>query len=554
MGEYLVFKHLFVFLLSVLLCSCSTTRLVVRRDLDKNGEIFEFHGSQKHVLWMLIDGANAAVFRRMLESGELPNIYTHIYRRGPYTFYAMASHVPNTYPNIAAQLTGKFPGHVGVPNNQYLDTEYKDRINLIEYPGILQARNLLRNELTIFNYLKAQRLYSVSVTDLLATSANVQVIDLFKTGVKEINKQYDRIDKRTFADLASVIEESSKTNQLPALMYAHLIGPDSTGHLQGITSEEYLASLRLIDKEFGKLVTLIYEKGYYDDFAFVISSDHGQIPFKNRFNFDGFLYEMLKEKPKGFCKTSRCKIDEGRIGDVVFVHGADRDAFIYFRVGDLESFYKKGRGERITLEELLYYTLPSGKSVNIIDEISRGEGVGLIFARESDNKFHVFSKSGHSLITRSKLLGFKPEYSYEILGGKDPLELDVSRVPAQQGDFLSSRDWLALTEQSPYPDAIPQIPELFQTLKTGDLIVYASPAYTFSDEYVSGHGGGTRPEMYTPFLFGGEGLGRRDLGPFRTIDITPTILHFMGLRVNPVERIDGETACVFLKYCPYLEQ
>ncbi|OGQ33758.1 MAG: hypothetical protein A3F16_00355 [Deltaproteobacteria bacterium RIFCSPHIGHO2_12_FULL_43_9] len=548
----MLFRHFLILLLSLFLLSCSTTKLVVRRDLDKNGEIFEFHESHKHVLWLLIDGVNATVLRSMLERGELPNIHTHIYRRGPYTFYAMSSHVSNTYPNVAAQLTGKFPGHIGIPNNQYLDTEYKDRINLIEYPGILQAKNLLKNELTIFHYLKAQKLYSVSVTDLLATSANVQVIDLFKTGVKEINRQYDRIDKRTFIDLASVIEETSKTDQLPALMYAHLIGPDSTGHLQGITSEEYLASLRLIDTEFGKLVNLIYEKGYYDDFAFVISSDHGQIPFKNRLNFDEFLYEILKEKPRGFCKTSKCRIDDGKIGDVVFVHGADRDAFIYFQVGDLESFYRKGWGERIRLDELLSYTLPSGKNVDIIHEIVKADGVGLIFARESDERFHVFSRNGHALITRSKFLGFKLEYSYEILEGEDPLELEVGRLPAQ-GRLLSSRDWLALTEQSPYPDVIPQMPELFQTSKTGDLIVYASPAYTFSEEYVSGHGGGTRPEMYTPFLFGGRGLDRRDLGPFRTIDITPTILHFMGLRVNPVDRIDGEASCVFLKYCPYLE-
>lgn len=536
----------------ILLLSCSTTKLVIRRDLDKNGEVFEFHESQKHVLWMLIDGANSTVFHRMLERGELPNIYMHIYRRGPYSFYAISSHVPNTYPNIAAQLTGKLPGHLGVPNNQYLDTEYKDRINLIEYPGILQARTLLKKELTIFNYLKAQRLYTVSVTDLLATSANVQVIDLFKTGVKEINKQYDRIDKRTFLDLASIIEETSKTEQLPALLYAHLIGPDSTGHLQGITSEEYLASLRLIDKEFGKLVNLINEKGYYDDFAFVISSDHGQIPLKNKFNFEHYLYEILNEKPSGFCKSSSCRVDEGRIGDVVFVHGADRDAFVYFNVGKLENFYGKGWGERIKLIDLMNYPLPSGRKIDIIEELAKGDGIGLIFARESGDKVHVFSKNGHGLIRRSKFIGFKPEYSYEILEGTDPMELDKVTLPAN-GEFLSSRDWLELTGSAPYPDVIPQMPELFRTTKTGDLIVYATPGYSFNEEYLSGHGGGTRPEMYTPFLFGGRGLNRRDLGPFRTIDITPTILHFMGLRVNPLDRIDGDASCVFLKYCPYLE-
>src|SRR3990167_1400810 len=88
---------------------------------------------------------------------------------------------------------------------------------------------------------------------------------------------------------------------------------------------------------------------------------------------------------------------------------------------------------------------------------------------------------------------------YPILEGKDPLELDIVRLPAH-GDFLSSRDWLALTERSPFPDVIPQMPELFQTTKTGDLIVYATPGYSFDEEFLSGHGGGTRPEMYTPFL------------------------------------------------------
>lgn len=538
-------------MLLVLLIGCSTTKLVVRRDLDKNGKIFDFHRTQKHVLWLLLDGVNATVFKKMLEDGELPNIYSNIYARGPYTFQAISSHISNTYPNVAAQLTGKFPGHIGVPNNQYLDTEYKDRINLIRYPGVLEARHLLQHEQSIFQYLKAQKYYSVSVTDLVASSAEVHVLDLFKVGLKEVNQQYDRIDRRTFLDITSIIEETSKTDQLPALLYAHLIGPDSTGHIQGVTSKEYIESLRLIDREFGKLVDLIKDRGYYNDFAFVISSDHGQIPIKKRFKFDEYIYEILNEKPAGFCKSNSCKIDDGRIGNVIVLHGADRDAFIYFGVEDLPSFYNKGWDQRIKFDDLVEYSLPSGKKIDIIKEIVKASGTGLLFARESEEKIHVFSKKGESLITRKKMLGLEPEYSYEIVNGKDPLELDSNKLPVE-GNFLSSTEWLEITEEAPYPDVVAQMPELFQTTKTGDLIVFAAPGYSINDTYLGGHGGGTRPEIYTPFLFGGSGLNRRELGVFRTIDINATILHFMGLKVNPRSRIDGEASCVFLRYCPYL--
>ena len=536
--------HLRSFILLITLLTFSgcaaPTKLLVRRDLEKHGKKFKFEEAQDHIVWFLIDGVNTTVFRKLLEKGGLPNIYRHVYRRGIFTWAAMASHPPSTYPNVAAQLTAKFPGHIGVPNNHYLDIEHEDRLNLVEYPGVLKARELLKHEQTIFQYLRSQNLYSVSVTDLVSTSANIQVIDLFKTGLREINRQWRDIDRKTFADLTDVLKETAKTDQLPTLMFAHLIGPDSVGHIEGVGSPAYVESLKFLDKEFGKFVTLLDQLDYYHNVAFVISVDHGQLPIKNKFDFDKFFYELIHEKPSGYCVTHHCDIDDGKMNDVVVLHGAERDAFIYLGVKDYQSFYRKRWSERKSFEELVHYSLPSGAKANLIQALTNEKAVGLVFLRESDSQFHVFSRAGHGIIKR-RLVNERPFYTYLVVSGDDPLGLHLTRMPASE-EYFSSRAWLKMTEHSDYPDSVAQFPELFQTPKTGDIVVYAAPGYSFATENLSGHGGGTRPEMYTPFLFGGDGIPHLDLGPFRTIDITPTILHYLGFAVYPPTKIDGISA------------
>jgi len=546
-------RAIFLSLIVLLLSSCAPpAKFLVRRDLEKRGDEFKFDQDQKSVIWIVLDGVNATVFRRMLERGELPNFYKYVYRRGAYTFQAIASHVPSTYPNIASQLTGKFPGHIGVPNNHYLDEEHEDRLNLVEFPGILKARKLLKDETTIFNYLQAMKLYSVSVTDLVATSANVHVVDLFKVGIKEINRQWKDIDRKTYADMMSIVRETTKTNQLPALLYAHMVGVDSNGHVHGVNSRAYRQALVYLDREFGKLVRLLKERKYYDNVAFVLSSDHGQIPVHNRFDLEKYIYSVVHDKPKRYCFRNKCKIDDGRIKDVIVLSGAERDAFIYCGIDDLEDFYRSIRGgewkHRPTISDLTTYEVRPGSHINLIEKLVEERAVGLVFVRESSSKFHVFSNRGHAVIKR-KIIKDRPFYAYDVRTGRDPLELKLERTPSSE-EYLSSRDWLVLTEHSTYPDAVAQIPELFQTPKTGDLIVYAAPGYSFGKKNKGAHGGGTRPEMYTAFLFAADGIPHRELGPFRTVDILPTILYYLGLEVNPPTRIDGVPNCLYSRNCP----
>ena len=92
---------------------------------------------------------------------------------------------------------------------------------------------------------------------------------------------------------------------------------------------------------------------------------------------------------------------------------------------------------------------------------------------------------------------------------------------------------------SDYPDAAVQILQLFESPRTGDVVVSSKPGYDLratheNPEHRGSHGSLHRDHMLVPLLVSRK--TRRDHA--RTADVFPTILRHMGLRVP--DGVDGE--------------
>ena len=83
----------------------------------------EVRFADRHVVLLIVDGLRADVFERELEAARLPNIDRVLVRRGLLARRCVSSLITCTYPDIAAILTGSFPGHNGVVSMTHFDRE-----------------------------------------------------------------------------------------------------------------------------------------------------------------------------------------------------------------------------------------------------------------------------------------------------------------------------------------------------------------------------------------------------------------------------------------------
>jgi arylsulfatase A-like enzyme len=97
---------------------------------------------------------------------------------------------------------------------------------------------------------------------------------------------------------------------------------------------------------------------------------------------------------------------------------------------------------------------------------------------------------------------------------------------------------------------VPQLGEVFQDPRAGEIIIFAAPGWSFCRDYVGGHGGIERDEMLIPMYFAGPGLlPHGKVGTARLADLVPTVLDLMGWRASVAhpQHFDGVSIADSLK-------
>jgi hypothetical protein len=132
------------------------------------------------------------------------------------------------------------------------------------------------------------------------------------------------------------------------------------------------------------------------------------------------------------------------------------------------------------------------------------------------------------------------EYRYEVVTA-DALGdwADVGLAAMINAGWHDASEWLLATVNSPYPDAVVQAAEMFESPRAGDLVVFAADGWDFRPGSRGSHGGIGASDMRIPMIFVGPGIPKGGTLPAaRIVDVAPTILHF--IRGSGVEDSDAD--------------
>jgi hypothetical protein len=177
--------------------------------------------------------------------------------------------------------------------------------------------------------------------------------------------------------------------------------------------------------------------------------------------------------------------------------------------------------------------------------LARRKEVRLVVTRgERTGEVHVYGPSGESHIATEEQASGPDLYSYRVIDGTDPLGYtEVEEVRRNFGTARTGEWWLHATALSDAPDLVVQLSEFFDSARSPDVYVTPAPGYGFKFNRAAGHGSLARRETVVPLVFSGPGVPRGALAAARTVDLTPTILRYLGVPFDP-EEMDGNDLAI----------
>jgi arylsulfatase A-like enzyme len=541
---------LLAFLFPALLLGCSGYNYVVPPVDYRIPSSVGFEGP--HVVLCLVDALGQDVFDDMLRRGKLPFIKRYLVDRGVCPRPALTSLTTNTYACFPADLSGFFPGHAGIPANAWFDRE-KLIARLYNTP---RRMRLLDGDTVvpfIFGYLPDD--YTAVVLTQAHKGATRYYENYKSAGLAYFCGNDLLVDRLTTARFYDILDESAGRGEFPRVTLLYYMSEDATQHRFGVGSREAEYALEQIDVQIGEVCGVLARSGKLDRVLFVLSADHGMDGHFPGKTFDPYAFvaglgipSLRPDEDLDELHPTDARIRRFNACRAVVEASGFRVALIYIRGakvvgGDLTI---EPWSLRVGGDTLRDYPLSATNRVNLLEKLASSPGVGAAAWRESADEIGVMSSRGESRIAR-KVEGGRKLYSYRVLRGEDPLKVPKSKTcppdgrrvqnPKSGPPFASgwhdSREWLAATACTSRPDVVAQLPELFDSPRVGDIVLFAAEGWDFLAGNRGDHGGFSAAEMRVPFIFAGPGVERLERGPARVIDLVPTLLDYLGRKPPP---------------------
>jgi len=543
---------------------------------DEGVRLFaDVHRPEKSVVIFFADGLARPRLEAMLDAGRLPNISKYFVNGGVEVTHAITSIPSLTYPNTVSLLTGLFPGHHGILGNRWFDRsslKYQDYARASTY----RSANYDFSQPTIFEIMRDR--FTVNVQCPTRRGATYTIDNWAPTGIDWFFGDYLAIDRRVGEDILQVAKVANDRRRWPTVLLFYFPGVDMVGHRSGSFSKQYAAAVENLDTQISAVINALHSAGIDKTSYFVLLSDHGHVRQKSGDVFD--LVDWLKHQCGLHVFQKRIDFEHNAWAffvlhhfDAVVINGAYRRCVIHLK-GPL------GWANPARKEDIL--RVVEGAALNE----SRGDrtkedrstalyaqrGVAMVCVRDGPNRVKVFSRKGSCIIERRvetaapvsnrcpqrlpqyRLLYPKPDDS-ATRAASDPLSyLDSTKLAVfvAQG-WHGSRQWLAATAASRFPDFVPQIVEMFDSSRAGDIVVFAAKDWSFGGHEPSGHGSVLAEDMLVPLYFSGPGLpagGRIDHA--RLVDVMPTVVDLLGeaSRLIGIRPIDGVSVASELRAAP----
>jgi len=456
---------------------------------------------------LLIDGLRADLAEEELAAGHLPHMAA-LTAEGTRT-RAVTAFPSTTSVAYLPFLTGELPGRCNIPSIRWLDRErysgrwWRDREAVRSYCGYQAGwvdGDIVPDVPTIFERVPESAAIFSMITRGLNPSHNLHpAARQFWGTVSHFTEWHQPSDDVVARGLLRAID-------LPVrFIFAQFPAVDGYSHAEHPSGPKVRRALRRVDAVIGKVVARLERRGELDDTMVLIVSDHGSAPINKHLDLaDWFRGRGIPTLAHPVLWTSSPRA-------AVMVAG-NASASVYARPD-------KPRARRLPIDALRQPE-SFGSSGDLVAALVREPAVALLAVENGRGGVRIVSREGEA-----DAWGSDSAIHYEI-GTGDPLHVGSSTV-------ATSREWLALTFDGPFPDAIPSLLDQFAAPRAGDLVVAAAEGWDFRSrwefpEHHAGHGSLVASHMLTP------ALSNRALppGPLRTADLHDAMLAWLGVRAG----------------------
>lgn len=471
----------------------------------------------RSVIVFFPDGLDRTRFNEMIAAGELPNITRRFVQDGVRVDRAVDSLPSITHANCASLVTGLFPGRHGILGNFWFDRRTLESRSYLTLDG-LPTVNEHFTAPTLYEILGDRFSFNLQLPNRRGVTRSIDGADVLLWNW--LWGTYSAVDRSIPERLPEVAAIANREKRWPSVIMAYFPAVDEIGHHWGPNSVEYGQSLKDLDTAVRRMTDAIDHAGLADRTYYVLVSDHGMPAVKPEHHLP--LGAWLKQYRGLNCRELPLP-GNGRAAflatlnkyDAFLVVGADRMAAIHLRG-------RQGWNATPAPDEVASF-------IEAEPCLAGLPAVDTVLAREAPDRVRVWSSRGAAVVERTREAG-QARYRLHVENG-DPLGY---ALPADLAAFVAagwhtSREWLRATINTTHPDFVPQAVEMFDSPRTGDVVLFAAGGWDFGQLFLAGHGSCLAEDALIPLYFSGPDLAPGSTIPCgRLVDVTPTIVGLLG--------------------------
>ena len=485
----------------------------------------------KRFIFIIIDGAPYEIFKGLLENGDLPNIKKYVVDRGSLN-KAVSVFPSTTGPAFVPFFMGLYPGTANIPGIRWLSKSDFQLPHRFKRPGICSYMGIdgLRFEAdlplnfpTLFNFFSpVSNIYNLLARGCPSAKNLTRWIKLFVYTYAHFSHRWRFVNQIASRQLHKAAEAGDQfiTCLFPAV--------DTLSHHFNTQAPQVMRIYREIDTAIGHLIHILQKANTLDETLILITSDHGMSDTHTHIDIPQHLDDggwRCLHYPKVWRQGA---VSASMVSGNGMTH-------LYFK----NSGNGKGWGPRLPFEQL--------HQTGVVSFLIELEGLGFVAGQSESGDIIIQGRSGQAKISCRSLetdhgnghsvpmllkCADSLRFSYQFTG-TDPLGYGVHHKN------LSSREALRETYDSSYPDGIVQLWQIFNSERTGDLVLSAESGYDLRaryeiPEHYATHGALIAEHLHIP-LATNYPITERCI---RSVDVFPTVLNLCGHTVAE-HYIDG---------------
>jgi hypothetical protein len=485
----------------------------------------------RSVFIFFVDGMDLQRTNELLAAGRLPNIRHRFVEQGVQVQHAISSLPSITYPNCSSTITGRFPGHHGILGNVWFDRSTLVGRDYTDYSTYLMVNDDLKVP-TLYDLLKDRFTASIGHHTYRGVGLTLPNGELLVRSW--IFGAYSAVDSGVVPAMQEVADVANRTGRWPSVIMTYYPGVDEIGHRTGTASPAYAEALENIDRIVGAITAALDKAGPGQSTTYVLMADHGMAPGSEAGESHVLRWLQrrrglrMREQPVTDSDYRKRLAIMDRYDSFGFVD-AGREAVVHLRGSH-------GWGSPVEPGEVLEWLKKE-------PAVYKRPAVQVALARGGPDRVCVFSEKGTAVLER-KYEGGAVQYRIAECTG-DPLGYLGSPELAAfvNAGWHGSREWLVATVHTRFPDFVPQAVEMFDSTRTGDIVLMAADGWLFSERGEhAGHGSCLARDMHIPLFFSGPDLPKgAQIDHGRLVDVMPTVLGLLGEadRLKAAGAIDG---------------